>query len=53
MKVYEVIISDFDLYGEYGLFRTKETAKQKMKELLADPKFHWKKYLKIKEKDLY
>jgi hypothetical protein len=51
MKVYEVIVSDFDLYGEYGLYKNKEKAEAR-KEELSKGDMHWKKYLKIVEKEV-
>ena len=53
MKVYEVIIADFDLYAEYGLFKKKSDAEKKLQSLKENPVFLWKKYLKIIEKELF
>ena len=52
MKIYAVIIADYDLYGEYGFYVLEEKAKAKLQELKEDSKFMWKKYLEIREKEL-
>lgn len=52
MKVYAVIISDYDLYGEYGFYLKREKAEARLEELKADPNFLWKKHLRIAEKDV-
>ena len=52
MKVYEVIIADFDLYNSYGLFTKKTDAEKKVTELKNNQRFLWKKHLKIIEKEL-
>jgi len=51
-KVYQVVIVDYDLYGNYGLYESKKDAKKRMKELKDDPDFLWKEYLQIDEKEL-
>ena len=52
MIIYAVIIDDYDLYNEYGFYKSKERAEQRKKELEKDINFTWKKYLKIEEKEL-
>jgi hypothetical protein len=52
MKVYAVIIVDFDLYGEYGIYLSEEKAKARLQELKKDPTYLWKKYLEIREKEV-
>jgi hypothetical protein len=52
MKVYEVIIADYDLSGGYGLYVSEARALERMAELKKDPKFLWKKYLEIRVKEL-
>ena len=52
MKFYVVAIADYDLYGEYGCYVSREKAEQRMAELKKAPDFLWKKYLEIREKEL-
>ena len=55
MKVYEVILSDYDLYGEYGLFIQREKAEERLTELKAEYAVklpRWVKHFKIVEKEL-
>ena len=47
MKVYCVEICDYDLSGDYGYYQKLEDAQTKFKELMNDPNFFWKKYLRI------
>ena len=52
MRIYIVEIADYDLYGDYGYYDSLERAKTRVEELKKDPKFLWKKYLRISEKEL-
>jgi len=52
MKIYAVVIVDYDLYGEYGFYVKKVDAKKRLNELKHDSTFLWKKYLEIQEKEL-
>ena len=52
MKIYFVVFSDYDLYGIKGIYFHRENAEIKFNELKNDPKFRWKKYLKIEEHNI-
>jgi len=55
MKIYGVILSDYDLFGEYGYYLHKIDAEKKLAELLKTPNKileNWKKYLRIEEKEV-
>jgi len=52
MKIYAIIVSDLDFYGEYGFYLSKQKADQRFQELISNPDFHWKKYLKLCEKEV-
>ena len=38
MKIYAVILSDYDLFGEYGYYLHKKDAKKRLAELFNSPK---------------
>ena len=49
MKIFAVIISDYDLFGIEGLFTKKSSAIALKKKLKKDKDYIWKKYLKLVE----
>lgn len=52
MKIYAVVVSDYDLYDEYGFYKSKEAAEKRLEELKNQKDFLWKKHLSIQEKEL-
>ena len=52
VKIYVVVIRDYDLYGKYGYYFSKAKAKKRLQELKNDPAFLWKEYLEIEEQEV-
>ena len=52
MKIYMVIINDYDMCGDEGFYMSKEKAKARLQELKKNPTYLWKKHLEIRVKEV-